>query len=251
MQAPSEVLRKILFRRIGAPLGAYTMQNLNKEGSTLRPTVYIWGHPEQYGAYQEAVRRAGGRPGVSLDLRKASDCDALLLPGGGDLESWRYGQADEACRNTEPERDTVEFSLLELFVSAAKPVLGICRGLQTINVFFGGTLIQDLPGHSQAQGLDRLHYLRTAPSPLGNLWGAGIVVNSAHHQAAGRLGTGLQAVQWAPDGTVEAILHQTLPVWAVQYHPERFPKHGCPEGTQLFSAWLALCRCGKTEKRRD
>ena len=64
---------------------------------------------------------------------------------------------------------------------------GICRGLQVLNVFFGGTLIQDLPGHSQAAGRDRLHRVRTAPSPLQDLFGETLVVNSAHHQAADRL----------------------------------------------------------------
>lgn len=71
-----------------------------------------------------------------------------------------------------------------------KPVLGICRGLQVLNVFFEGTLIQDLPGHSQAAGRDRLHRVRTAPSPLQDLFGETLVVNSAHHQAADRLGAG-------------------------------------------------------------
>ncbi|WP_287227491.1 gamma-glutamyl-gamma-aminobutyrate hydrolase family protein [Oscillibacter sp.] len=86
---------------------------------------------------------------------------------------------------------------------------------------FGGTLIQDLPGHSQAAGRDRLHRVRTAPSPLQDLFGETLVVNSAHHQAADRLGQGLRAVQWAIDGTVEAVIHQSLPVWGVQWHPER------------------------------
>ena len=123
-------------------------------------------------------------------------------------------------------------------------VLGICRGLQVLNVFFGGTLIQDLPGHSQAAGRDRLHRVRTAPSPLQDLFGETLVVNSAHHQAADRLGQGLRAVQWAIDGTVEAVIHQSLPVWGVQWHPERLAGplslSGAADGGCLFTAWLAL-----------
>ena len=196
-------------------------------------TVYIWGEAERYQNYRRAVERAGGRVRFGGD---PADCGALLLPGGGDLEPWRYGQANTASRGLEPERDGAELALLAYFTGRRRPVLGICRGLQTINVFFGGTLYQDIPGHAQQDGKDILHPVRTAPSPLWGLCGARCVVNSAHHQAADRLGVGLRAVQWAEDGVVEALCHRTLPVWAVQWHPERL------EGTlgeRLFQKFLA------------
>ena len=169
--------------------------------------VFIWGVPEQYGNYRRAVAAAGGRTRICRDLSEAGGCDALLLPGGGDMEPRRYGQANTASRDLEPERDEAELLLLERFTAAGRPVLGICRGMQVLNVFFGGTLLQDLPGHSQAAGRDRLHRVRTAPSPLRELYGQDVVVNSAHHQAADRLGSGFRAVQWAPDGVVEAAVH--------------------------------------------
>lgn len=200
-------------------------------------TVYIWGEAERYENYRRAVEAAGGR--VRFGGSPAG-CGALLLPGGGDLEPWRYGQANTASRGLEPERDAAELALLERFTALEKPVLGICRGHQTINVFFGGTLVQDLPGHSAAGGIDRLHFVRTAPSPLRRLYGEQCVVNSAHHQAVDRLGSGLQATQWAPDGTVEALCHRSLPVWGVQWHPERVG--GYLDGARLFHAFLDLCR---------
>lgn len=120
----------------------------------MRPTVFLWGLPGQYINYERALEIAGGRPLASPDLRDAVRCAALLLPGGGDMEPRRYGQANTASRGLEPERDTGELFLLEQFIMEKKPVLGICRGLQVLNVFFGGTLIQDLPGHSQAAGRD-------------------------------------------------------------------------------------------------
>ena len=213
-------------------------------GIALRPTVFLWGLPGQYINYERALEIAGGRPLASPDLRDAVRCAALLLPGGGDMEPRRYGQANTASRGLEPERDAGELFLLEQFIMEKKPVLGICRGLQVLNVFFGGTLIQDLPGHSQAAGRDRLHRVRTAPSPLQDLFGETLVVNSAHHQAADRLGQGLRAVQWAIDGTVEAVIHQSLPVWGVQWHPERLAGplslSGAADGGCLFTAWLAL-----------
>ena len=202
-------------------------------------TVYILGGAERFANYRRSVEQAGGRAvfGGGAEGQGAL-WDALLLPGGGDLEPWRYGQENTASRGLEPERDEGELRLLAEFTAAGKPVLGICRGLQTINVFFGGTLAQDIPGHGAVDGADRFHPIRTASSPLLPLCGARTMVNSAHHQAADRLGSGLQAVQWAPDGVVEALCHKRLPVWAVQWHPERLAE---PEaGEKLFKAFLAL-----------
>ena len=198
-------------------------------------TVYLWGDAERYGNYRRAVERVGGtvRFGGS-----PSGCSGLLLPGGGDLEPWHYGQENTASRGLEPERDAAELALLEFFTTRRLPVLGICRGLQTINVFFGGTLCQDIPGHAARNGADRLHRVRTAPSPLRELCGEEGVVNSAHHQAADRIGAGLRPVQWADDGVVEALCHRTLPVWAVQWHPERLAKTA---GPALLTAFLARC----------
>ena len=194
-------------------------------------TVFLWGQPGQYPNYQRALKAAGAAVRLSQDLSGADRCSALLLPGGGDMEPWRYGQVNTASRGLEPDRDRAELLLLERFTRARKPVLGICRGMQVINVFFGGTLVQDLPGHGQAAGRDRLHRVRSAP-----------------YQAADRLGSGLRAVQWTADGTVEAVVHEDLPVWAVQWHPERLSGPlalaGAADGGRLFTAWLSLAAPG-------
>ncbi len=125
-------------------------------------TVYIYGEAESFPNYRRAVEAAGGRA-VFGRKRRSLLGDALLLPGGGDLEPWRYGQANAASRNLDPERDEAELALLQDFTAAGKPVLGICRGLQTVNVFFGGTLAQDIPGHGARGGADGLHPVRRAP----------------------------------------------------------------------------------------
>ena len=167
----------------------------------MEKTVYIWGGPERFANYRRWVESAGGRAvfGDASD-GQGRKWDALLLPGGGDLEPWRYGQENTASRGLEPERDEAELRLLQEFTALGKPVLGVCRGLQTINVFFGGTLAQDVPGHGAWEEGDRLHGVRTAPSPLRPLWGERMTVNSAHHQAADRLGSGLRAVPRPLDG---------------------------------------------------
>lgn len=209
------------------------------------PVLFVYGRQEKYQNYRKAISAAGGLLRFSMDIGEAAGCDGLLLPGGGDMEPWRYGQTNSASRGLEPERDAAELDLLEHFTAEGKPVLGICRGLQTINVFFGGTLVQDLPGHN-ALTRDRLHAVDTAVGTFGRLWGGRTIVNSAHHQAVDRLGTGLQSVQWAPDGTVEALLHSKLPVWAVQWHPERLTGpmaiQGAADGGRLLEAFLGLCR---------
>lgn len=197
--------------------------------------IYVWGEPERFQNYRQAILAAGGRVRFGGD---PEGCDGLLLPGGGDLEPWRYGQENTASRGLEPERDREELELLDRFTAEKKPVLGICRGLQIINVYFGGTLIQDLAGHEQVCGCDRFHRVRTAPSPLGAACGDMEIVNSAHHQAADRLGSGLEAVQWSPDGVVEALCHRNLPVWAVQWHPERMTA-GCFSG--LIGKFVEVC----------
>ena len=189
--------------------------------------VYIPGDPVRFVNYRRCVERCGG---VYVDAEAA---DMLLLPGGGDVEPWRYG-AENTASAVEPGRDEAEFRLLETFLAAGKPILGVCRGLQVINVYFGGTLHQDIPGHSQVQGRDRRHGSRIAPSILRELYGDALEVNSAHHQAVDRLGAGLRAVQWGEDGVVEALVHDCFPILALQWHPERLEE----TGERLFRALL-------------
>ena len=198
-------------------------------------TIYIPGTPTQFPNYYVAVKAAGGIPCFH---KSPQSCDALLLPGGGDLAPWRYGQENTASHEPDSERDHTELMLLDLFASQKKPILGICRGLQVINVFFGGTLLQDISGHSSTAGMDRLHKVRSTSSPLRTLCGHTAIVNSAHHQAVDRLGSHLNAVQWAPDGIIESLCHRCLPIWGLQWHPERL-NTTC--GNALFFWFLSLC----------
>ena len=163
-------------------------------------------------------------------------CDALLLPGGADLDPALYGCENTASRGVSRRRDGQELRLFNAFMKRQRPILGICRGQQLINVALGGTLLQDIPEHGKLGGSDRLHLTRTQDETLCALYGERFLVNSAHHQAVDRLGEGLRAVQWAEDGTVEALRHETLPIFAVQWHPERM--HAPTDGRKLFARWL-------------
>lgn len=187
----------------------------------MAPIIFIFGHGPGFQRYRAALEAAGGCVCFSREIGAGDGCDALVLPGGGDVAPWRYGQENSGSGPADETRDARELAVLDRFVTSKKPVLGICRGMQVLNVYFGGTLIQDLPGHDDVDHIDRLHTVRTAPSFLTGICETGDIVNSAHHQAADRLGSGLRAVQWAPDGVMEALCHETLPIWGVQWHPER------------------------------
>ena len=216
--------------------------------------ILIPGRKESFANYSGAVEAAGGQVVFSEDPACLPAFDGLLLPGGGDVVPWRYGMENTASRDMDPRRDALEFAVLEQALTAGVPVLGICRGAQVINTALGGTLRQDLPGHSRAEGVDRLHHAWGVPSFLTELYGSSVIINSSHHQAVERPAAQLRPIQWAPDGTVEALEHECLPVWCVQWHPERlrgsFAKRGAADGDLLFHAFLKRCQCAAKKCRK-
>lgn len=192
--------------------------------------IYLPG--EGFVNYETALRALGAEPCFT----DPESCAGLLLPGGGDIHPRLYGQEIAGSRGIDEERDQRESEVFRRFLALGRPIFGICRGAQLINVLLGGTLLQDIPGHSRAEGADRLHGSHTVDPLLGSVYCERFVINSAHHQAIDRLGEGLSAVQWADDGTVEAIRHETLPIFAVQWHPERLREP--TDGWKLIKAWL-------------
>lgn len=154
-------------------------------------------------------------------------CDGLLIPGGGDIAPARYGEENHGSSMIHEALDELQFSILDDFVKKGKPVFGICRGHQVINVYFHGTLIQDIPTafrHARAlEEPDKVHGCRAKKgSWLAQLYGREFSHNSAHHQAVGRLGEKLVIdSRCLEDGTVEAMHHVQLPIYSVQWHPER------------------------------
>jgi putative glutamine amidotransferase len=177
--------------------------------------------------YVNYVESIGATPVATLLLENMRDCDGLILPGGGDIFPAFYAQRDDGCRDTSLDLDIVQMQAFRSFCRQGKPILGICRGLQVINVALGGTLIQDLPPdmgerHSYQKG-DKYHASVTREgSVIQKLYGEKPVVNSAHHQAIDKLGKDLEIIQWCPDDNcVEAIAHTSLPILGVQWHPER------------------------------
>lgn len=196
-------------------------------------------HVDVYFAdYARSVYAAGGLPvHLPLDADPAEwvhHLDGLVLTGGADIEPERYGH-DNHASDTEPHRDEVEFALFDTAVADELPVLGICRGLQLINVHRGGTLEQHVPEHSRYDVAPHVetHVLAITPgSVLHSLYGDTAEVNSLHHQTIGEVGDGLVVTAVAEDGTVEGVELTGLPVIAVQWHPEMM-RHDDPAFTWL------------------
>jgi putative glutamine amidotransferase len=205
--------------------------------------------------YAAFVAGAGGEPvlvrrgatGLSEALEELEGCCGLLLAGGPDVEPSRYGAAPHRRTETEQGRDELEFPLLEAAARRGLPVLGICRGLQVINVWRGGSLLQHLPdvlGDDRHAG-SRRHDVLLVRAPAGGVpsrlqaaiddsdEGGRLVVTSSHHQAVDRLGDGLVVTAWSvePDGkppvveALEAADRESPFLVGVQWHPERLARH--------------------------
>lgn len=185
--------------------------------------------------------------------------DALLLGGGVDVDPARYGTAvlEDGNVEVDAERDTIDFSLLEEALRLRRPVFGICRGLQVVNVALGGTLVQDIslerPSpvmHQRTQAEKTRLDHRVAISPgtrLASIAGAGdIAVNSRHHQAIARVAPGLTVSATAPDGVPEAV-ESPRETWliAVQWHPENLKGDRVSAG--LFSEFIRAARTRRSD----
>ncbi len=201
--------------------------------------------------YLAAVAAAGGAGTARFLPEPDLSFDGLILAGGGDMDPELFGQRDWASRDIDRDRDRAELALLDAFLGAGKPVLGVCRGHQVVNVWAGGDLLQDLgerltPFHRRAEG-DRVHLVRAEDGTvLRRLYGPVFPVNSSHHQGVGRLGRGLRVSARSEAGVVEGLEHERLPLLTVQFHPERMTGfHARPDtvdGGAIFAHFVALCR---------
>ena len=200
----------------------------------------VWMLPD----YLDGIRAAGGIPVVlPLEMSEADadriveTCDGFLFTGGQDVGS---------C----PERDALETLVLSKALQSDKAILGICRGLQFINVFLGGTLWQDLPSqhpseivHRQGKPYDNPTHKVILNGDLSTLLGKETLeVNTLHHQAAKDLGENLEMMAVAPDGIIEACqMVGKRFVWAVQWHPEYMFRTDS-DSLAIFSCFVKHCK---------
>ncbi len=179
----------------------------------------------------EAVWASGGEPAI-LHGSAADPCaelparlsafDAVLLPGGADIEPHRYGASPEPeTVETDSFQDDYDLGVIKAVVDMHVPTLAICRGMQALNVAFGGTLVQHVAETSTPHHNARHAVQVISGSRLHAVVGQDCVeVSSYHHQAIDRLGRGLTVAATAPDGLIEAVEHGDANIVAVQWHPE-------------------------------
>ena len=175
--------------------------------------------------YVRYVRTIGAVPFVTLRPAEVISCHGLILPGGGDITPAFFGEQNHGSKSIDTELDIIQLQALDAALRNRIPILGICKGMQIINVGLGGTLHQhlitaDIHRYINADQYHPSNILEN--SWLYKLYGNSAIINSAHHQGLKTLGSGLCAVQYCPiDHCIEAITHLHLPIWGVQWHPER------------------------------
>ncbi len=198
----------------------------------MKRVLVTFGADSRQAPYLHAVSRSGMVPILALAGSEYSleGCNGLLLTGGTDVDPALYGQR-RAPETEDPDapRDSMERALLTEALERELPILAICRGLQFVNVYRGGTLAQHIEGHV-VRGQDRslaVHPITVAPSSLlSTIAPPEFGANSRHHQAVAKLGHGLRITGTAPDGVVEALeMDGKSWVLAVQWHPEDQPDH--------------------------
>lgn len=208
--------------------------------------------------YCRAVIRAGGVPVISAlgDADAYAEmADGIIFSGGScDVDPFRYGEENRMAWDCDYEIDEMELDLFRAFYARKKPMLGVCRGIQIMNVALGGTLVQDIitecpdkPLHIRLreENADRHKVYTAEGSLLASLFGREFMTNSHHHEAVKDLGEGLRAAARTEDGLIEAIEHESLPITAVQWHPERMTgeeNYDLPDMTPLFRRFVDSCR---------
>lgn len=224
------------------------------------PGVFVSGERVYTGSPSvHAVLKNGGIPTVIPAAAVEADpegalhfCDGLLFPGGEDMTPWHYGEEPLPVIGVfRPEIDSAWLKAGAYALEAGKPMMGICKGHQTLNVLMGGSLYQDLSlqedktiQHFQKYRRSYLSHHVTVQegSRLASILGAGqLEVNSMHHQSVKALGKGLTAAAYAPDGTVEALEDEEGLILGIQWHPEDLVD-SVPLMNRLFTDLVERCQ---------
>lgn len=182
--------------------------------------------------YVKACQNVGIEAIVDFKPKSIKEYDGLLIPGGGDIDPKYYGQEHICCQKVDLNRDKQTFNIIKKFIARNKAILGICMGLQYINVYFGGSLKQNIIGHKNT-----VHNVVATPSIISDYLGEEFSVNSLHHQCIDNLGKNLESLAKSADGVIEAIGCKKYKILGVQWHPELLDNNG-KEIFEIFKTML-------------
>lgn len=212
--------------------------------------VFVYGNSDILKNYSDALSSCNCRHYIGKEINHSIDCSGLLLAGGGDINPSLYGKRREYSYNIDYKRDLDEIELIRLFIVTGRPILGICRGIQIINVALGGVIIQDLDTanthkYDDETG-DKIHGIKaTENSFLKEIYGEDFMVNSAHHQGIENPPENLSIAAFAEDGVIEAVEDKKRKIYAVQFHPERMgfthKRNDTVDGRYIFDYFLEKC----------
>lgn len=221
-----------------------------------------------------AVEKSNMMAFPSLDATAVAYCDGVVIPGGvPDVCPDNYGEEVDGAAHPNPELDRQQLDIIDAAVKAGKPIMGICRGHQILSVYFGATLIQDLREgkvHNTVPDVETLHEtICLSDSKLAELYGLSPTVNTKHHQALKKIPKHFKATQFwfssqvsesekatflkraseqselegTDDCMIEAIEHESLPIFSIQWHPEYMiahPSEGAVDGQKIFDYFAEL-----------
>ena len=204
--------------------------------------IFIYGDENILVNYKNALTAVGAQAVFSTDVRIARDCDGLLLAGGGDISPCFYRSREKNCRSISLVRDISEQYLLALFERKNAPVMGVCRGLQMINVYFGGTLSQRIEKHyiHFNDKRDTYHEITNKAGFMRDIFGKKVMVNSCHRQKLELCGKKVTPCAFSDDGVAEAAFVKNTKIFGVQFHPERPFLNGSNSGLKLYDYFLSL-----------
>lgn len=215
--------------------------------------------------YMNAITAAGGIPVILGSPKLAEEyaelCDGLLITGGESVHPARFGKTFDELSYGDPNiahnlkagcntvRDEMEFAAFHAFYKKKKPIMGICRGHQLVNAAFGGENMLNFPRRHRCEHSEGIEHriVTEKGSFLARIYGESMLVNSFHRDCVIDVGEDILVSARSEDGIIEAIEHKILPIFSVQFHPERmrgetpFPLAG-PDGTKIFEYFLSLCK---------
>ncbi len=246
-------LRELLIPSLG---GLEAVEETSVEPTeTKKPRIYLsYAHNKSdrlERLYREAVEAAGGIAVCRWNSREEPQtCDGLILMDGPDIAPLLYGERNRGSVGINTGRDTLERKLFDAFYLYGKPILGIGRGAQFINIRLEGSLCQDLP-----EGQKKMHLAAEASAPVHDLTlvpggflaaaypdrRAALRTNSNHHQSISQLGRGLILDAVSTDGVIEGFRHTGLPIFGVQFLPEQMNAPATDPGAPLFESFVRKC----------